>query len=262
MSKFISNTNGLLLAGSAAVGCSLMAYKWWTSAVTTVVESKPCSMAQAYEKIVPVSQEALSETPAVKTVQVVDDVGNTMPTRMERLRRGVIVFARQGLKVLSFLKAIFQWIVNRLIKKRRIYTGPKTTCMEKAVKMGDITSMLWILEINGCPWGNDTFAWATSDGNMEVLQWLKRSGYPWGAFTCTHEIRTCDETISKWLGRNGRHWDEYSLAIAVLCQDIAVLKWLGRNGCLCDKSTFQRATRGDTIHILELESLQANACPH
>ena len=250
--------------------CGVMAYKWLSSPIK---EKKQPSMVV---KVISFAQEA---------VQVVIDLYG---------------FFRVGLyEVMSFLKEIVLWVEKRVRKKKPIYTpiytrlctlpdnvllivlqycdevsvqnthgclssyvqkSTKTTCIDQAVEMGNIKNMNWILERNGCPWGEYTFAYATINGKMHVLQWLKSHGCPWDGDTFANAIVNRDITILQWLKSNGCLWGKYTFRRAILCRDITILKWLKRNGCPWGKDTFQlaKARRGD-IEIMVW--LQLNGCP-
>ena len=60
---------------------------------------------------------------------------------------------------------------------------------------------------NGCPWNEDTCAYAAFGGQLEVLQWARANAGPWGASTCMWAAEHGHLEVLQWLHANGCPWD-------------------------------------------------------
>jgi hypothetical protein len=50
---------------------------------------------------------------------------------------------------------------------------------------GHLEVLKWARE-NGCPWDENTCAWAAERDHLEVLKWAHENGCPWDERTCAY----------------------------------------------------------------------------
>jgi len=55
---------------------------------------------------------------------------------------------------------------------------------------------------NQCPWDEWTCAYASREGNLEMLQWARKNGCPWNAYTYTYAVNGRHGDIEKWARQN------------------------------------------------------------
>jgi len=53
---------------------------------------------------------------------------------------------------------------------------------------GHLEVLKWARE-NGCPWDEETCAYAAKGGHLEVLKWARENGCPWDEWTCAYAAR-------------------------------------------------------------------------
>ena len=56
-------------------------------------------------------------------------------------------------------------------------------CLRAAEEGGHLEVLRWARE-HGCPWDEETAAWAAKKGHLEMLRWVREHDCPWGADTC------------------------------------------------------------------------------
>ena len=96
-----------------------------------------------------------------------------------------------------------------------------------AAEGGHLEVLQWARR-NGCPWDDNTTAFAAREGRLEVLQWLRENECP------------CDERVCRLSAQRGH---------------LNVLRWAHENGCPWDEGTW------DTAHKRCRPYLEEHECP-
>ena len=100
---------------------------------------------------------------------------------------------------------------------------------------------------------------ASENGQLDVLKWLKLKGCPLGGmFPCNAASRGHLEVL-KWLKSEKCPWDAWAAAFAANRGHLEILKWMRSEGCPWDKWTPGYAARGGRVEVLEW--LKSEECP-
>ncbi len=103
----------------------------------------------------------------------------------------------------------------------------------------------------GCPWDEETFAFAARSGRLEILQWLRSNGCPWSERTCAYAAQNGHLDILKWARENGCPWDALTCALAARNNQLEILKWARARGCPWDNRVVYQAAINDHLEILQ-----------
>src|SRR5207302_593118 len=75
-------------------------------------------------------------------------------------------------------------------------------------------------------------AWAASNGNLKMLQWLREKGCPWDASTCSYAAQGGHLEVLQWARDQGCPWDASICAYAANAGHLEILRLLREYGCL------------------------------
>ena len=56
---------------------------------------------------------------------------------------------------------------------------------------------------NGCPWDEDTCAFAAEAGQLDALKWARENGCPWNSDTCEFAANAEEVEVLEWAIENG-----------------------------------------------------------
>jgi hypothetical protein len=79
----------------------------------------------------------------------------------------------------------------------------------------------------------ETCAYASMNGHLETLQYLRSIKSPWSAETVEYASFIGDMRIVAWSVSNGCHWNHSSLSAAATGGHIDIIKWLNRTSAKC-----------------------------
>jgi hypothetical protein len=103
--------------------------------------------------------------------------------------------------------------------------------VESAAEGGHLAGLQWA-RAHGCPWDENTCAWAAEEGHLEVLKWVLANGCLWeDRVACAHAARGGHLEVLQWARANGCPWDESTCERAARGGHLEVLQWARANGC-------------------------------
>ena len=111
-----------------------------------------------------------------------------------------------------------------------------------AAEGGHLEMLQW-LRANGCSVGRVDLRLCRGGGHLEVLQWARANGAPWDEDTCTAAARTATWRCSSGRERTDVRGDEGLAAVAASGGHLEVLQWARANGCSVGQCDL-RARRG------------------
>ena len=150
-----------------------------------------------------------------------------------------------------------EWLIQLFDGKRLWWrdVGAGVSCL--AVGRGKIES-LKCLRANGCPWNEDTCAFAAYGGHLEVLQWAHQHGCEWDKFMCMRAAAGHLEVL-QWARQNGCPWNEWTCEGAAGAGHLEMLQWARQNGCPWHEETCRSAAWGGHLEVLQWA--RENGCP-
>jgi len=127
-----------------------------------------------------------------------------------------------------------------------------------AISMGRL-DLLRCAMANGCPWEGDVCRLAAEAGDLECLQWARRTrNAPWDATTSALLSKGGHLAALTWARANGCPWDENTCTQAAAHGHLELLKWARSCGCPWDMNTLEEA---DIEHDHVVRWAIANGCP-
>jgi hypothetical protein len=111
-------------------------------------------------------------------------------------------------------------------------------------------------------YNDDTFSLCTiaaTEGQLEVLKWLRENDFPWSERTCNVAAQGGHLEVLQWAHANGCPWDWETCRMAALRDHLEILQWARANDCPWDATTCSGAAEGG--HLKVLQWAHANGCP-
>jgi len=127
-----------------------------------------------------------------------------------------------------------------------------------AATEGQLEVLKWLRE-NDFPWSERTCNVAAQGGHLEVLQWAHANGCPWDEDTCSGAAEGGHLEVLQWAHANGCPWDWETCRMAALRDHLEILQWARANDCPWDATTCSGAAEGG--HLKVLQWAHANGCP-
>lgn len=117
-----------------------------------------------------------------------------------------------------------------------IYRHPelRNNCVEACTgaARGGHTALLKMLRIGlGCEWNCNTFVWAASHGDMDMLQWMKEENCPWNSSVYPSAAAAGRFDVVKWARKMGCPWDWQLYTGAASGGHLDIMMWARENGC-------------------------------
>lgn len=95
--------------------------------------------------------------------------------------------------------------LNRILLKLNINISKP--CLDQVVR--SVQYLNWTKDLN-CPWNEMLCSAAARQGNLTILQYLRRKGCPWDSWTCVEASTYNRNDILLWARDHGCPWDKWT----------------------------------------------------
>src|SRR3972149_5131981 len=119
-------------------------------------------------------------------------------------------------------------LLRAMLRQANKYYRRSTEKAAAKLRVRDFTSsvsMLHFAHKNGCPWDEQTCAYAAKSGHLEVLRYAHENGCPWDEQTCCYAITCGNVDALQYAHENGCPWDEQACAYAAHIGNVDVLRY-------------------------------------
>jgi len=197
----------------------------------------------------------------LQTLQEFQTPGTHLKDVLPPLARQAVAALRilyqQGFQSLPLAPRLVNYLDSPVVDLLCRY-GFTTTLSYELARHGYLEALQWARQ-QGCPWDEDTCAYAARGGHLEVLQWARQQGCPWDKWTCADAAQGGHLEVLQWARQQGCRWDVWTCTNAAKGGHLEVLQWARQQGCPWDEETCSHAARGGHLEVLQWAHQQG--CP-
>mmetsp|Transcript_49537 Transcript_49537/g.96910 ORF Transcript_49537/g.96910 Transcript_49537/m.96910 type:complete len:198 (-) Transcript_49537:40-633(-) len=140
---------------------------------------------------------------------------------------------------LNFFKQNFYTILTHVQNKNEDKRGTvDDTSMREDVAVGGQLPVHHELSERDYPWGEDCKD-AAFNGNLKMLQWLKKEGCVWNEWACNTAAHGGHLEVLQWLREEGCPWGWRTCMYAARSRNVGMLRWALENGCPYNERHFR-----------------------
>jgi hypothetical protein len=107
---------------------------------------------------------------------------------------------------------------------------------------GHLGILKWLIA-NGCPYGNDTWAYAAITNRTKILKWALDRKFEFNCAPILGALREENETLADWMFKNGFPVGSLTYYVITINDSIKGMKWLIKNKILDVKDACLRFAR-------------------
>jgi hypothetical protein len=118
-----------------------------------------------------------------------------------------------------------------LVEAHRLGMPVTTDVLNSAASTGELSTVIWLYTEHNCALSRLTSVCSASDGQIEVLRWLKQQGEVFNATTMSCAANSGQHATCAYLHSEGCDWNEATVYMAAHYDQCDTVRWIHEYDC-------------------------------